>query len=103
MLSAGDTCTRELDGLEFECIVLRKNSKTFVDSYDLIYVDDSNIETGVLAKEISKRESEQKEVSIKLLELGLSKLDPEEAVNDTEVVGAEVGTWDHEYKLLKLL
>ena len=92
MLSSGAVVLRDLEGLSFSCVVLQQNPSTFVESYDIIYVGDRNVETAVSRSELTKLEaksnSESSEQTLslnpdspdseavnELVSLGLSKLD----------------------------
>lgn len=101
----GDIALRNLDGIEFPCVIVRRDPKTFVAAYDVVYPDDQQVERSVLSTELvastermissSCAEDEIiRSLAPKLLQVGLSKL--ETSQQDTEVVGAEGGSWDTE-------
>ena len=48
----GDVISRELEGLQFHAIVLRVHNNNGVE-YDVIYVDDENVEEGVEQEEVT--------------------------------------------------
>ena len=66
--SEGDVLQRDLDGVWFDCVVLRKHLAGELWTYDVRYTDDGNVEDGVdpdelrvPAPKIQKKEAETKE------------------------------------------